>query len=464
MTDIYLQRPSRYIEDWLIDSIQPVQANDKLRLVVQTTSDFKKSGIYSAQRDDTSKPVVIDWGDGIVENVNGDVSQKVHTYASVGTFNVVVENIKSYAASDGNNTWTNTTSQNKITLQEVVAMPDSMSGIDSYSFYGCYNLMNVNINSNVLSIGSYAFHSCQSINDINIPVNLSAIQPGTFYDCVNMTEISVGNVSIDFYDVFGGLTPLEIMVFPNNTVAEIQASYQNVYYWFGMNVRTITMVGTDGEYEQTVECFVKGTKILMADGTSKNVEDINYGDSLKVWDFDNGCLSSAPVCWLTQAGLKNNHYYQLTFSDGTVLKTTGQNSNHKLYDVDKCKFEGVKNIQVGDRIYSINGIVTVTDKQYVEAEVQYYNLMTTGKINCFAEGILASNRYSNIYGIDSSMTYIKEDRQARPYSEFEEVGIDRYFYDNLRLGEIDPAQEPMSKTIQYINKIKSVMRQLPENN
>ena len=127
-------------------------------------------------------------------------------------------------------------------------------------------------------------------------------------------------------------------------------------------------------------------------------------------------------------------------------------------------FEGVKNIQVGDRIFSINGIVTVTDKQYVEAEVEYYNLMTTGKINCFAEGILASNRYSNIYNIDSNMTYIKEDRQVRPYSEFEEVGIERYFYDNLRLGEIDPAQEPMSKTIQYINKIKSVMRQLPESN
>ena len=88
------------IKQAFIDAYKPRQANDKLRLVVETTSSYKKSGIYSAERDDTSKPVVIDWGDGTVEQVNGDVSQKVHEYTSVGTFNVVVENIKSYAASN----------------------------------------------------------------------------------------------------------------------------------------------------------------------------------------------------------------------------------------------------------------------------------------------------------------------------------------------------------------------------
>ena len=82
----------------------------------------------------------------------------------------------------------------------------------------------------------------------------------------------------------------------------------------------------------------------MADGTTKNVEDVDYGDSLAVWDFDGGQLSSAQVCWLTLQGLRNNHYYQLTFDDGTVLRTTGQNSNHKIYDVDKRRFEGVRDV------------------------------------------------------------------------------------------------------------------------
>lgn len=200
----------------------------------------------------------------------------------------------------------------------------------------------------------------------------------------------------------------------------------------------------------------------MSDGTYRKVEDLNYGDSLKVWDFDNGCLSSAPICWITVPGLVNNHYYQLTFNDGTVLKTTGKNSNHKIYNVDERFFKGVDKAQVGDRVYSINGIVTITDKQYVEEEVEYYNLMTAQKINCFAEGILASDRYGNMYQIGQDMKYIKNDRQLRSYSEFEAVGIDRYWYDNLRLGEIDPEQESLNKTKEYINKITALMKPLPK--
>lgn len=103
MTYSFLERPPKYIEDWIVESSQPV--NDKLRLVVETTSDYKKSGIYSAERDDTSKPIVIDWGDGTVENVNGNVSQKVHEYTTIDTFNVVVENIKSYCAVSSDTTW-----------------------------------------------------------------------------------------------------------------------------------------------------------------------------------------------------------------------------------------------------------------------------------------------------------------------------------------------------------------------
>lgn len=63
-----------WIKQDFIDAYKPQPANDKLRLIVETTADYKKSGIYSAQRDDTSKPIVIDWGDGNIENINGDIS------------------------------------------------------------------------------------------------------------------------------------------------------------------------------------------------------------------------------------------------------------------------------------------------------------------------------------------------------------------------------------------------------
>lgn len=223
---------------------------------------------------------------------------------------------------------------------------------------------------------------------------------------------------------------------------------------------TITVHFSDGTtqtYTAVYSCFLKGTRITLADGTKKPVEDVTYDDRLKVFNFDEGREDEAGICWLTVPGLKNDHYYRLTFSDGTVLKTTGQNSNHKVYNVDERFFKGVDKTQVGDRIMSENGIVTVVDKQYVEEEVEYYNLITTGHINCYAEGILTSDRYGNRYPVDESMKFVKPDVVLRPYLEYESVGISRYWYDTLRLGEVP---ETIEQTKDYIVKLESQMRDI----
>lgn len=205
----------------------------------------------------------------------------------------------------------------------------------------------------------------------------------------------------------------------------------------------------------SASCFLPDTEITLADGTRKMVKDITYDDRLLVWDFDEGKYSTADICWLTRAGLHNGHYYKITFSDGTTLCTTGQNSNHKIYNVDDQFFEGVAYIEMGKRVFTENGIVTVVSREYIEEDVEYFNLMTTQKINCFANGVLTSDRYGNLYPIDEDMKYIKADRQVRPYSEFEAVGIKKYWYDCLRLGEAD---EPVEKAVDYVNKCESQMR------
>ena len=77
---------------------------------MQTTSLYKKTGIYSATRYSSTSPVVVDWGDGNIETVEGNVSQLAHEYSSVGVFHVKVSNISNFAASANNSTWYSTTS------------------------------------------------------------------------------------------------------------------------------------------------------------------------------------------------------------------------------------------------------------------------------------------------------------------------------------------------------------------
>ena len=215
---------------------------------VQATFDYNKSGIYSAERDDISKPIVIDWGDGTVEQVNGDVSQKVHTYATVGEFEVTISNVKTFAASANDFTWYGTTSLNRYTLKEVtlgssvtsigtyafnncnsltsVTIPDSVTSIGSDAFQAC-GLMSVTIGNSVTSIGRYAFSNCSGLMSVTIPDSVTNLENGVFIGCYGLTSVTIGDgvTSIGYrtFDSCRGLT--SVMIGSNVTSIGERAFY-----------------------------------------------------------------------------------------------------------------------------------------------------------------------------------------------------------------------------------------------
>ena len=325
------------------------------------------------------------------------------------------------------------------------------TSIGDFAFANCSSLTSVTIPDSVTSIGDFAFRGCSGLTSITIPDSVTSIGNQAFYYCSALTSITIGNgVTSIGSQAFAISEHLSTIIF-QKTKTEVQAMNPNS--WF-LAQPSVTIICIDGEIIITPSCFLKGTKILLADGSSKNVEDLTYSDSLKVWDFDNGCLGIANICWLTKPNLKNDHYYKLTFDNGTVLKTTGINSNHRIYSVDQNKFVNVSDSKIGDKVYSIDGVLTIENVEYIEEMCEYWNVITSQKYNCFAERILTSDRYGNIYSIDSSMKYIKDDRIIRPYSDYEAVGISRYWYDNLRLGEVN---ETIEKTKEYIAKCEGQM-------
>lgn len=164
----------------------------KVRCVVQTTSDYKKTGIYSAERDDTNKPITIDWGDGTVEEVDGNVSQKIHNYTSVGIFNVTVRNVKTYTPSYGNNNWPIITSRNFYTLKEVI-LPDSITSIQEFAFFYCGGIVSITIPNSVTSIGKMAFYYCSGLTSVTIPDSVTSIGGACFYQCSGLTTVSIGS-------------------------------------------------------------------------------------------------------------------------------------------------------------------------------------------------------------------------------------------------------------------------------
>ena len=194
-------------------------------------------------------------------------------------------------------------------------------------------------------------------------------------------------------------------------------------------------------------CLAEGTLITLADGTSKVIENIEMFDSLKVWDFDNGVFAIAQPLWIKQEET-TSQYNLLTFSDGSTLKTIEQ---HRIFNKQAGAFTYpmTDDTPIGTiTMNEYNQEVTLVDKTVVNETVNYYNVITDYHMNLYANGILTSMRFNNVYNINE-MKFVKDNRILRSLTEF--ADIDSRWVDGLRLRE---QQQPIEIINRYIARLE----------
>lgn len=192
-------------------------------------------------------------------------------------------------------------------------------------------------------------------------------------------------------------------------------------------------------------CLVAGTLITIHDGTTKPIEDITYSDLLCVWNFDAGCFDFAYPLWI-KARESSRKYNLLEFSDGTTLKTINQ---HRIFNREAGRFTYpmTDETPIGTHTFNAHGEeVTLIAKSVVEENVDYYNIITDWHMNMFADGILTSCRYNNIYPI-ADMKFVKELRE--PVANVPDIA--EKYYKGLRLAE---QTIPMEDSIAYIKRLE----------
>lgn len=193
--------------------------------------------------------------------------------------------------------------------------------------------------------------------------------------------------------------------------ADYSSTYEKVY----SKVNTVIYkIDRDGSVNIiTYPCFVEGTQISLADGSTKAVEDITMSDDLLVWDFYEGKQASAKPMWIMPKK-EANYYFKVTLSDDTVLnlvgyKINGGSRSHRLYNVEQNAFLYPQDFAEGEHTINEYGeLLTVMSIECVEETVNYYNIVTDTHYNLYAENILTSCRLSNRYGI-VDMKYNKDD-------------------------------------------------------
>ncbi len=83
-------------------------------------------------------------------------------------------------------------------------IPNSVTNIGMWAFWGCTSLTSINIPSSVTSIGGLAFWNCTSLTSVTIPNSVTSIGDGAFDGCTNLLGIYFkGNAPSLGYEVFG---------------------------------------------------------------------------------------------------------------------------------------------------------------------------------------------------------------------------------------------------------------------
>jgi hypothetical protein len=194
-------------------------------------------------------------------------------------------------------------------------------------------------------------------------------------------------------------------------------------------------------------CLAEGTLITLADESTKPIENILMSDLIKVWDFDLGVFASAKPLWIKQKET-TTQYNLLTFSDGSTLKTIEQ---HRIFNKEAGAFTYpmTDDTPIGTiTMNEYNQEVTLVDKTVVNETVNYYNVITDYHMNLYANGILTSMRFNNVYNINE-MKFVKDNRILRSSTEF--ADIDSRWVDGLRLRE---QQQPIEIINRYIARLE----------
>lgn len=276
-------------------------------------------------------------------------------------------------------------------------------------------------------------------NYAKVVINIASTPAGYDVEITNSGAGSWGNsINITYTDATG-----------THTKSSSGETLTGVTY---LKVNNINYAGYDGtltcnEYTETElkagvtltknvsidifsSCFVEGTLITMADGTTKAVELIENGDEVLSWDFDKGEMSTGKVFWVAEPKI-SPIYWNINLSDGTNLKLVGAKGKaHRLFSVNHNKFMYPQDFK--GSVFKEDLSRPIIEKvERVVDNVKYYNFANTN-LNCFANGIMAGSRFSNVYPINN-MKFIKDNRTLTPIKEFD--GIPAKYIEGLRLQE-----------------------------
>ena len=190
-------------------------------------------------------------------------------------------------------------------------------------------------------------------------------------------------------------------------------------------------------------CLIEGTKVKLANGREKKIEDIGYNDLLLVWSYEKGRVVEEYPLWI-EKGKQADHYTRITFSDSSTINIF---HDHAFFSSDENKFINVldtNSFHVGTHILKLSKTnelkeVTVEKIEEIEEEKNYYFVASTRYYNIISDDFITTDAYTDITNLYPFNDQIKWDENREvPVLDYEYLKdfLPYYLYKGFRAGEV----------------------------
>ena len=227
----------------------------------------------------------------------------------------------------------------------------------------------------------------------------------------------------------------------------------------------------DDPYDTIVEqdsggfCITGDTLVTLEDGREIPVAELKDDDKIRVWDFENGCIASAPLTAFFK-GNEELDVVRVEFEDGSNV---GVIVEHLFFDMTEGKFIAINSDSqeyVGHEFAKVTpeGVVPVkVSRIYLDGRAKESFAPHTGELNYLAGGFISGNdgqlAWCNRFEFDG-MKFDADKRKADlekygrlEYEVLSEILSKEFFYAN----HFDELSAAVGKGLISIEQLKAYL-------
>ena len=107
-------------------------------------------------------------------------------------------------------------------------IPNGVTKIKNYAFYGCTSITSVSLSNSMISLGGYCFRKCTNLATITIPDTITTMGSGAFTDCSALTGVYLWSpTNAGVYNIMTSWANIDFSTYTSNPLVFAKHLYVN---------------------------------------------------------------------------------------------------------------------------------------------------------------------------------------------------------------------------------------------